>query len=681
MSDLIARTARLVPYSRRPKHAASFVTAYIYEPAADEAGARLGNLYVVVEVLISGRASEEVVDLVIQTAGDKYYNESNTELDPLTRFEAAIKQTNHELSEYVGRGNASWIGKLSAIIAVQTGSELHVAQTGSAEAFLYRGKAVSRITVTETTRPATPSKTFGSIATGALEAGDKLILATPALIHQIPLQKLQSVVSSTSPNTTIHELSQLLEGTETTRIAAIVVEVTTPELAALKVRSEEPDDIELGNNESIAESALKTAAPIAQATAAHSQKAVRAAAGVWGSTKPKLRAGGLAAAEKLRSLLATSKGRRIAIVAMAAVIVIGIISVTIARSNAAGTKAFEQYQSLFQQYTTATAQAASGNTAAARATLVGIQTELKALAPQTARIENQLKNNPLAEGEPTTVAAFQVLVTDKIDVIDGLIKVHPTTLAEIGGKSGKPTYFETDGTKAYVIDSANHNTISTVSLATGTQSDSPADTSGLGDVVDTTLSSGNDGMFILTAKPSVWFYRFTGGTLTEQTVSYGSWEKATAIASYGPNLYLLGDNMVYKHVKSAAGYSPKSDYIATTGASAGATGLAVDGWVYLAAKAGLSRYLGPTLKQTVATPASLGTITNLSSVANGDYVLGVSASSNRIGLWDTKADLVKFNLQVALQDGKSLRDATYDAKLGKGFATVDNKLVSFPVKP
>src|SRR5215469_10810075 len=133
VSDLITRTAKLVPYVKRPKQAPSYVTAYSYEPLPTEPGAGLGNLYVVLEVLITGRASEEVADLVLETIGDQYYNQSDPNDNPLERFEGAIKATNHELAEHVNRGNAAWIGKLSAVVAIHADGELHVSQTGSAE--------------------------------------------------------------------------------------------------------------------------------------------------------------------------------------------------------------------------------------------------------------------------------------------------------------------------------------------------------------------------------------------------------------------------------------------------------------------------------------------------------------------------------------------------------------------
>jgi len=653
----------------------------MYEPAADEAGAQIGNLYVAVEVLVSGRASEEVVDLVIQTVGEKYYNDPSDEADPLARFEGAIKQTNHELSEYVGRGNAAWIGKLSAIIAVHAGKELHVAQTGSAEAFLYRGKAVSRISLSDTARPATPSKTFGSIATGELEAGDKLLLATPALIHQVPLLKLQSVISTTSPNAAIAEISQLLEGAITNRIAAIVVEITTPELAAIKVRSDEPDEIELGNNENLAETAIKAAAPLAQHAAKKSKEAAQATLGFWHRLRPLMRSGSLKLVDLIRQRLTTKKGRQLSALTLVGVVAISGLILWYSGANASGAKQFTQYQNLFRDYTRAQTLATSGNKTGGRAALEAVQAKLPGIAANESGINHQLKNNPLYEGEPTSVAEFKTLVADQIDQLDGLVKIAPMTVAQIGARNSHPTHLESDGTHAYVLDAANHNAISIINLQTGDQKDSTANTAILGDVAATTLSSAKDGIFILTSKPSVWFYRYNSDSLTEQTLAYGQWPKASAIASYGSNLYLLGSTTIYKNVHNATGYSPSTDYISTTVSSKNSSGLAVDGWIYLSSDSGLQRFLGPILKQTLPIPASLGHITNLRSVAGGDFVIGTSTGSGRIAIWNAGTDQVSFTKQVALSDTKKLYDAVYEQKLGKVFATVDNRLVSFNLKP
>jgi hypothetical protein len=681
VSDLISHIARLVPYAKRPKHLGSFVTAYVYEPPADDIGARLGNLYVVVEVLISGRASEEVVDLIIETVGEKYYNDAGDESDPLVRFEASIKQLNHALSEYVGKGNAAWIGKLSAVVSVQAGRELHVAQTGSAEAFLYRGKAVSRISLAETGRPATPSKTFGSIATGELEIGDKLLIATPALVHHVPLAKLQTLISHAGPNAAIAEISQLLQGAVTSRIAALVVEVTTPELAALKVRSDEPEEIQLSSNENLTDTAIRVATPLAESTANTSKKLLAKGKTGWDKLRPKLRALTLVAVAALRNALSTSKGRKaLGITALAAVILV-VAAFWMAAGRQADQKTFAEYQKLYERYQEASLASSDSQKAAARTTLADVNKQLNALSGKTGTLNAALKNNPLLQDEPTTVAAFKALVADQIDQLDGLIKVSALTLADIDGKKAKPAHFESDGTNAYIFDAANANTLSIVNLQTGVQKSSEADTSKLGTINATTLSAGGDGIYVLTDKPAVWFYRFADDSLTQQAISYSDWPKATSIASYGANLYLLGDGTVYKVVKGGTGYSPKADYLSTTQTSGTSTSLAVDGWIYVVTGNNLNRFLAGTLKQTLAIPSGAGTVTSLRSTAGGSVIIGTGSKNGRIIIWTNTADKLTFDKQIEIKDGGTLYDATYDAHLGKVFATIGGRLVSFSLKP
>ena len=53
MSDLVTRSARLIPYVKRPRNAAGFATAYRYEPLPGDPGSILGSLYVVIEKTIT----------------------------------------------------------------------------------------------------------------------------------------------------------------------------------------------------------------------------------------------------------------------------------------------------------------------------------------------------------------------------------------------------------------------------------------------------------------------------------------------------------------------------------------------------------------------------------------------------------------------------------------------------
>jgi len=682
VSDLITRTARLVPYAKRPKQVPSFVTAYSYEPTADEPGFELGNLYVVIEVLVSGRASEEVADLVTETFGDHYYNDADSDISKLERFEASIKATNLELSEYVNRGNAAWIGKLSAIIAIQVESEIHVSHTGSAEAYLYRGKAASHISAGGPNRPTTPSKTFGSIATGQLEPGDHLLLATPALIHQVPLTRLQSIISESGPNAAIAEITELLKGASVDRIAGLVIEVTTPELAALQVRSEQPSEIHLGTPENAFEAAKMAATPLAQTTVTSGKKVAQVANDRWKRAKPHAKSAGIATADMLRQLLSTKRNRKIALGIIVIIIALIIFGALNGRSRTASAKLIDQYQETYQDVTIAQELVASGNNTKAESTIAEAETQLDALQPKQQQVDAQLTKVTLAPGEPRTIALLSAAATNVINQINHVIVASPTTVASFSNKGARLNHLEFASDNAYVFDSGNKDSLYVVNSQSGQTTLSTANFSGLGTIVATTLSSANNGIFILTNEPAVWFYTFASDTVAKQTIAGANWPSASSIASYASNLYLLTGSDILKVGKYGSSYSKPVEYFNTSNDSnSKPNALAVDGSIYAASHSSLMRFMGPVLKQTSSLPSGLSDISSLRSTDNGTVIIAADSAASRVGIWTFDGSNLKFSQQLLIAGAKSVSDATYDAASNQLYVLTDNRLTRVTVQP
>lgn len=681
VSEFITRTARLVPYAKRPKQVPSFVTAYSYEPLPDDPGSALGSIFAVIEVLISGRSSEEVADLLIETLGHHYYNIDYNTNDAAGRFESAIKAVNRELASYVNQGNAAWIGKLSAVIAVQVGTELHVAQTGSAEAFLYRGRGSARITNRQpSNRPVAPTKTFGSIASGQLEAGDRILLATPALIHQLSLQQLRDVIANNTPNNSISELTELLRSGSGERIAALVIEATTPELAALQVRSEQPNEIQIGLPETHLEAAKLAAAPLAQATITSGKHLNDILMQTWRRSRPIITRSGLAIAGFLRRQLSSRSGQWRLGIGLMLILVLGLGYWYWQGSVAATNRLFNRYQATYQQYLVAQEAIKVGDSDGAKTILSGLQGELSDLSKGNGRqqLNNKLRHSALPESEPKTIEELSKLIAIRIDELEGLTRVNATSVVGFTSiKYAKPSHIEILNGKAYLIDGSN-NAIHVVDITTNSVKTNKATTGRLGRVLATTLSSAGDGLYLLTDQPGVWFYRFDSGSLVEQTLTFGQWPAATAIGSYAGNLYLLGQDTIYKHTRTQGGFSPKTDYLTTRTATGlkGAAALAVDGAVYVTSSAGLQQYLAGVLQQTAIIPSGLGQPTSLRSTDNGNTIIASSADGQRIGLWDARQGLV-LKHQYIINGIKSLTDATYDPKTKAIYALVNDRLVRF----
>lgn len=682
MSELIAQTARLVPYAKRPKQASGFVTAYYYEPMAADPGFDRGNLYAVIEVLVSGRASEEVANLIIDTIGEYYYNQPDeAHTSPTTRFEGAIRAANQELAGHVNRGNAAWIGKLSAVVAVQLADELHVAQSGSGEAFLYRGSSHTRITTTAPNRPASPSKTFGSIASGQLEIGDRILLATPALIHQVPLTRLQSIVGQANPNTAIGEIRELLHGVATERIATLVIEITTPELAALRVRSEQPNEIQLGSPENPLDSARHAAAPLARNTVDSTKKVADVARSNWLRLKPRLRTGGLKLAERIRNLLTTRRGRLAALCVLMLALLTGAGFGWHAHASNTKTRQLQTYQDAYTKYQHGTQLLASGQATTAQSDFEAARQQLASLEKDNATVDRELAAaKTITTGEPRSVSTLNTLITNQLNEIAGLTVVNATTIASIGSSQSQLKHFEIYQDKAYIFDATNNNQLSIVDLASGSTVTSKANTSELGVVEDTTISGSNTGIYILTNEPSIWFYSFATGALIKEPASSAGWPSAQAIGSYGSNIYLLVNGTIIKYTKTAAGYSSGLPEI-TSATSMPATALAVDGSIYVASGAGLDRYFGGQLTSSAVLPAGVTKLTGLRSTDNAGLIIGTGATTGRIVAWSVGVSGLNFKSQFALNNVSTIYAATFNPANSSVYVSVPGKLLSFPYRP
>ena len=673
MMELITRTARLVPYAKRPKQVPSFVAANVYEPAADDPTAQFGNLFIVVEALVSGRPGEDVASLITSSFQSVYYDAASTAASSLERFEAATKAANTALSEYVNQGNAAWIGKLSAVVAVQAGSELHLTHSGSAEAYLYRGRASTRITAGDNPRSPGPAKTFGLVASGNLEVGDRLLLATPALIHQLSLKKLHEISSDSSPNAAISEFMQLLKGSDTTRVAALVIEVTTPELAALQLRTDEPDDITMGAPETPLEAAKLMATPIAAATLETGRRASQAAQAGWSQTRPQLQRAGQAAVHVSRAVKGGDRLARRGLAALIAVAaVIGLLVWYQGRSHAAAAVV----NSYNHDYATYTAAQTVTDTNARRAQLTSVQTDLtKLMAAHRSNLDTTLAHATLDDGAPKTAEALAASIADALDVVDNVVKVTPSTVDSLSSSTAtRSSLMEVVGSSIYLINTSNSD-IFVVNKSTKSVTKESVDTSKVGRVIATAAASTNDGIYLLTPTPSVWFYRPSTNTLSDLTLGQASWEHATAIASYGGNLYVLSGNQIIKHVRTSTGFSAGTPYLSNSSSALNPHTLTVDGYVYVEGSDGLHQYLGGVAKATIPNLPELTKVTSLRSTSSGQLV-GVSQASGRIAIW-SDATTIAYVRQYQLSGISHLNDAVYDQASGVYYALADNKVVTF----
>lgn len=688
MSDLINRTAKLIPKNKRIKPFPGYATAYHYE-SEDTNAAKLGSLYVIIEVLTASKPAEAVADLVIETSGNSYYNSPDSNLSVLEHFENAIKTTNAALADYTNAGNASWVGRMSAVIAVLAGEELHLTQTGSAEAYLYRGNLTSHITsdLQNKSQPR-PIHTFANIVTGELQLHDRLIIATPAFFHQLQRQQIKAILNDNTANAAIQKLSELVnQSDDANRIAAAVVEVSTSELLALQMRHDHPDEVAIGQADKPIDIAKAVTAPIARSLA-NTSKTVSNKAIQEAKTNfiPKARQHGFTIATAIRNRLRTSPGR--AQLALGLIIIIlgfSVWGLVGNRHNTANTKV-SNYNEIYKRYVAANNLLAQGNKASALKDLLAVSLQLDGLSKSVNQVtfEKELNSHPHPQQDPASLTKLQSAISLLISQIDGNITLTPTVLSNFSQfKNAQPTKIEVIGNKIFIFDSQNNNTIYAYEIISKTLNLASKGTSPIGHIIATTISSDGSGIYLLTDKPGVWYLKAFDSSLTEQTLSFGNWPQGKSIASYNGSLYMISadSSQLLKFTPTAAGFTVPSNYFKDATVVNGATSITIDGSIYLAGgPSGLRRFTAGKLDQTLMIlPSELKNPSVIYSINNTDRLIMLDATSQHIGLFTNNPGSIAFQKQLLIKGAKNVAAITTDTKSTILFALADGKLVSAPL--
>lgn len=691
MTELVTTTAKLLPYTKRSKGVPSFATAYYYEPdpLLDQQDA---TFYAVVEVLAPVKQAEEVADLIIKSFGEAYYNKPKNEEQisnspnpkdtALARFEGAIKTVNQELGAYTERGYAGWVGRVSAVLAVLANDQLHLTQTGSAEAYLYRQGASSHISVDLSPQgPHRPAHTFVHIASGKLEPSDRLIFTTPALIHNFTQAQLLELVQDNTPQSAAAKISELISDSDNSeRIAALILEVTTPEILAMSVRTIEPDEIPIGQPDTFLDTARATAQPLAAKASIHATKLLRHGNKHWQNIQPRLKKQILLAGEWLRKRLRTKFGR-----IFAGVIVLGIIiMIAWLQHSSAQAKTVDglvvRYDQIYSQYQQSILLFEAGDKASAREILNKAKSDLETLekAGHQKALDNKLANRPRPENSPTSVSDFKQVIATQLELLEDLGRVTARVAFDLANTGMEPAHMEMAGAQVVLANKGPRPNIAVFNPTTGKLKTGLKTPDGFGAVVAMTGTA--DSIYLLTDQPSVWHYKVDSDFLSRQNISFGEWPKGKDISSYNGNLYILSDDQIWRHIPTSNGFSGKQAFLTPTlpAITKESVAMAVDGSIYLSGASGnIKRFLaGKETHSAVGLPAGFIKSKSLQSFDDASSLLALSENGERIGIVSFNNTELAFARQVEIKDVKQIVAAQVDAKRTV-YLVAGNKLLSF----
>lgn len=684
MSELVYRTAKLSPYAKRPRAIAGFTNSIVFE-ASDPARETDISLLLVLEVLTNVKQAQEVADIIIETAAEQWDKPQESK-SALETFEQTIKLINTRLAEYTDQGNASWIGRLSAVFALLDAEQLHLTQTGSAEAFLLRGESFSHITSGLTGRgPHRPISTFGNIASGKLKVGDKLLLATPALFHQLARAELKAIILDNSPNAAVQKLSDILHSSDAAdRTAAILTEASTPQLLAMQTLPTEPDEVLVGSPENVLVAAKLATTPVVQTATSNSKLLAEKVAHLHRTViLPRSKTAALASAKIARK--AFRHRLALPVTGLLAIIVIGASLASMYNHNQAKTVAdlLGRFDAIVAKESQARQSLTQSNQLKAQELALQGMNDLNALKndKQVGKLEKALQQRSRPEGTAASLAELSSQLQELQQLADGVSNPQTTlitsfkdidstqlVLSKLVGSS-LVTVNSTSTPSIYVVD------ITTKALRTVSSPSLPA----LGKVLSISLNNNGDGIYLLTSQPAVWLYKPGDNSLFKLTVVGGDWPKAKAVGAYGGNIYLLSDDgtQIFRHVPQVNGYAPKASYLTAPNSLTGGLTMAVDGSIYISSSSTIQRFIsGKPQASSANLPAQLQKLSTLESTQSGTILAGYDQSSRRITIINIEGTPT-VNRQFALANTAFIAAAT-DPKARQIYAITDKKnLVRF----
>lgn len=205
-----------------------------------------GRLFVVLDVTFTDD-TYDVSEVISETMHREFYADLNRTV--IDAFENALTAVNQTLADLASEGQNDWVGKLNAVVGVLHENEIHLSQVGTAQAYMVRGHSATHITegLAQHTGAGATAKTFVNVASGNLEVGDKVLIATAELFYHLSIMDIRRHLYLHPPARAIRKIAdQILAKGMPDRLAVAVVELTTIDLISSEPVSDDPDEIVLG---------------------------------------------------------------------------------------------------------------------------------------------------------------------------------------------------------------------------------------------------------------------------------------------------------------------------------------------------------------------------------------------------------------------------------------------------
>jgi hypothetical protein len=210
-----------------PKSKKDSVCGVFSYEANDIEDMSLGNIYIVGKISNipkkQYRNSDFLLNLLVSAIKREFY--SNYQRTTLGALESALQSANIYLTDFSKKGHTTWIGNLHLACLAFSKNDIHVGQTGKMIVQLFRSGTVSNISKKfETAEKLEPNKTFSNIASGKIEKGDKILIATHDLSGIMSTQKIKGLIAQHTTDALYHQIKDNLSEDS---LACIILDAET----------------------------------------------------------------------------------------------------------------------------------------------------------------------------------------------------------------------------------------------------------------------------------------------------------------------------------------------------------------------------------------------------------------------------------------------------------------------
>lgn len=460
-------------------------------------------LYFFIEIKHPETPTNALAYRILQNIKEKF---QEGELSPYQNFEEALKETNEILTKLTEEGDTNWIGNLSTIIALIDKETINIASIGNSSCFLIRDKNITEITQ-EQEQTAHPGKTFSNILSGELIKDDKIIFGNKDFFDHIPLNALrQTLINYTPKNAALNFIGLLKKE-----------RIKTAQSLLLEIKEQLGQDSETEPEILYVDSAKKTMPKL----------------------KPKFKFPSFHL-KQLSFFEKYSKYIYIILALIFGIVLSIIISGTVKKHD---NNSNENQRKIIMQAEDKKREADEAIKANNKQAALALYKEAIAIVSP---VNNKDGKNLIDK------------INAEIDRINSIVRVTPKEILSLSflKQPEVPQIFIVNKDIYFVDKKSNQLYMSKDSKAQLSQS--------AGAFVSGTYQPQENIIIINQDSEGIFEYKVDDGKLDKAKIVFEvKWEKAKSLATYFTNLYILNpdDEQIYKHEKTAAGYSKPISYV------------------------------------------------------------------------------------------------------------------------